>query len=215
MVNEAQMLTDDVEDEIQLILSQMNEMVTWTSKKRKLREKLLEKLASEKYVSFSASNPNRYHIQAVGQHYLYDVPLYKQGVLKKFRGKRVRIVCTESGNHTWRGFMAGAVSDTPEDKVVKRLIDSYFFPAPFDVYEIAYQSPRFRALKIGESDRFQQGGRYIDTQGFDGLIIDGRSGKIIALTNVVDSSKIEARGLYQAYTTTHESFRSVIDRYAS
>jgi len=104
----------------------MSDDDTWTSNKSALREELVSLLKKRRYVSFIGS-PYKYYAQRVGDSYLYDVPLYKQGWLKRFRGKRVRIVCVGSGKYK-RDYMAGAVASKPKESVVERLAHKYDFP---------------------------------------------------------------------------------------
>ena len=215
MINERYILRDDVKDAVASILGAMNAIDGWTTKKRSLKDELLQKLSIENYIAFSATNPNRYHIQAIGQHYLYDVPLYKQGVLKVFRGKRVRIICTHSGNHTWRGFMAGAVCETPKNLLIEKLSDSYTFPSCCENNEILYQSPRYRAVKLCGNERFDtEENLVLESSQWDCVVIDGYSSKIVAYVNTSSEQDVQARGRFHTFVTTHKNIRSVVERYA-
>jgi len=73
----------------------------------KVKSELLSALKKQKYISFQGA-PNRYHIQRVGDSYLYKVPRNKRGHLSRFRGKTVRILVIARGDG-WidRELMAG------------------------------------------------------------------------------------------------------------
>jgi hypothetical protein len=98
MISEDTVIRDDLDDDVSAILQAMSDDETWTSKKSALREELVSLLKKRRYLSFVGS-PCKYYAHRVGDSYLYDVPLYKQGWLKRFRGKRVRIVCVGSGRY--------------------------------------------------------------------------------------------------------------------
>ena len=131
MITESTMLVDDFKDEVLSILKPFNARAGWDKTKQALRRELVALLKTKNYVFFS-SGYNRYLISTIGSSYLYDVPLYKRGHLSKFRSKRVRIVCTDSGRLSWRGYMAGVVCESPADKVVvkrRQPKNIYTFPA--------------------------------------------------------------------------------------
>ena len=60
------------------------------------------------YIEFPGQSQN-WFLSRIGDSYLYDVPLNKQGRLKPFRGHRVRVICIGSGKRFERMYMAGAV----------------------------------------------------------------------------------------------------------
>ena len=111
MITKESMLEDNFNDNVLIAIRLLNTETKWTNKKYCLQNKLIEILESEGYIAFGVTNPNRYQLSKVGQSYLYDVPKNRRGHLSIFRGKRVRIVCTYSGSHTWRGLMANVVGD--------------------------------------------------------------------------------------------------------
>ena len=111
MITKETMLEDNFNDNVLFAIKLLNTETKWTNKKYGLQDKLIEILNSEGYIAFSVTNPNRYQLSKVGQSYLYDVPNNRRGHLSIFRGKRVRIICTSSGPHTLRGFMANVIGD--------------------------------------------------------------------------------------------------------
>lgn len=107
MIDENAILPDNIRDPATFKLKAMLNEDGWTSTKSRLRYELVQHLQNEHYIEFEGC-PYRYHITKVGESYLYDVPLYKQGFLKKYRGKRVRIVCVGAGGTnelTWREWL--------------------------------------------------------------------------------------------------------------
>ena len=149
MISEDTVITDDLDDDVSAILKAMSDDGTWTSKKSALREELVSLLKKRRYLSFAGS-PYKYYAHRVGDSYLYDVPLYKQGWLKRFRGKRVRIVCVGSGRYK-RDYMARAVASTPKELVVEKLVHNYDFPSYATSSEVVYKTRRFLVFKPDKS----------------------------------------------------------------
>jgi len=80
MISEDTVITDDLDDDVSVILQAMSDDDTWTSNKSALREELVSLLKKRRYVWFIGS-PYKYYAHRVGDSYLYDVPLYKQALL--------------------------------------------------------------------------------------------------------------------------------------
>ena len=111
MIAKESMLEDRFSDDVLEAIKLLNAEPKWNSKKHNFKTKLIELLKSEGYIDFTVTNVKQYRISRVGQSYLYDVPLNRRGHLSVFRGKRVRIVCTGSGRHSFRKFMVNAIPD--------------------------------------------------------------------------------------------------------
>lgn len=172
-------LADDIDDEAKSILVEMAEELTWTKRKLNLRDNLVKLLSASGYVHYIGC-PYRYCLHGVGNSYLYDVPLYKRGVLKPFRGKRVRIVCVRSGRYK-RDYMAGVVGDTPEDLIVEKLVHKYTFPEYARAVKVLYSTRRFQVVELPKglqimTDREREG--FIDSQDWPLVLIDGKSAEL-------------------------------------
>lgn len=181
MINKDSILHDNIEDDVSPLLHAMDECTGWTKEKRMIANQLVELLSKKKYICFSGS-PYRYLCSQIGDYYLYDVPLYKQGYLKIFRGKRIRIVCVGSGRYT-RTYMAGAVGDTPADLIVKKLTYKYSFPSYATARKQLYKTRRFLVFEADNNlkvmtDKEPNG--YIDLNEWDSILIDGKIGKPVA-----------------------------------
>ena len=175
MISEDTVIGDDLGDDVSVILKAMADDHTWTSKKSALREELVSLLKKRRYLSFAGS-PYKYYAHRVGDSYLYDVPLYKQGWLKRFRGKRVRIVCVGSGRYE-RGYMAGAVASTPKELVVEKLAHKYDFPSYVSSGEIVYKTRRFLVFKPENSLEIltaKESGGYVDLREWGMVLVDGK-----------------------------------------
>ena len=96
-------------DEVGILLLEINKYNSMTKEKRNLLNKVVELMDANDYISFLGQSQN-YFISRVGESYLYDVPSNKNGNLKVFRGKRIRVVCVGSGTRFDRSYMAGVVS---------------------------------------------------------------------------------------------------------
>lgn len=179
MINEDTVLSDNLADDVCDLLKSIKESKSWTKSKRSIVSELKALLKSKGYIAFY-SGYSRYLISRVGDSYLYDVPLYKQGNLKPFRGKRVRIVCTESGEHCKRKYMAGVICDTPEDLIVEKLIRNYTFPKYSLQNEAIYKTERyliFRAHQALEIFSEEEPEGYVNLKEWDSIFVDGKIGE--------------------------------------
>lgn len=194
MIDKNAILPDNITDSASFTLKAMLNEDGWTSTKSHLRHELIQHLQNEQYISFEGC-PYRYHITKVGESYLYDVPLYRQGFLKKYRGKRVRIVCVGSGRYK-RSYMAGVVGDTPVQLVIKKLEYSYTFPTYATNSEIIYKTRRFLLFKADKSLKIlceKEPKGYVDLQEWDSILIDGRYGLPIAKARQTLNGSVEIR----------------------
>lgn len=102
---------DDVEednftDEIGVLIKAFQKIPTHTHKKIELISHLKKVGLQTGYIEFRGFT-HKFHIGRIGQSYLYDVPLQKTGHLRRFRGKKIRVACIESGPRWVRQYMAG------------------------------------------------------------------------------------------------------------
>ena len=106
-----QHLPDDITDEIGLCLSEMRSVPTWTAEKFELFEKF-KQLAKKKYLLFTA-DVRDYQLYGSCNSCLLDIPFNQRGALKKFAGKRIRLVCGgKSDRYTGRYYYAKPISST-------------------------------------------------------------------------------------------------------
>lgn len=215
MINQTTILTDDFDDVILEELNTFNAR-SWGREKNSHRARLISLLTEKNYIFFYA-NYTGYLSTTVGSSYLYDVPLYKQGNLKMFRGKRVRIICIESG--CWRrGYMAGIVGDTPQHKIIaKRRTPNttYRFPDYVHAHRVLYRSLRFIVFHVKDSicifSKNEPSG-YINTDGWDSVLVDGKFGKPIATLAHDSNSHIRVKVLDRYFCEkTYSSVREAID----
>ena len=208
-------LVDDFNDEAREYLNILQENSSWSSVKKEAQSALKQLFKKQHYIQFN-STYKRYGVSKVGESYLYDVPLYKQGNLKPFRGKRVRIVCVESGRHTDRVYMAGVVAETPTELIVTKLVREYTFPLFADSLEIIYKSQRFRVVSAPQKlfliSSFRDG-EAVDFSKWEAILLDGKLNKAIAVMRNLTESKIEARHLRWHPNVSREycSIRAAID----
>ena len=92
--------TDPRDDYVGRLLIRLNEHKTWTSKKRRIYDVLLNELDESRYSSFWGT-PRCYILSKIGESGIYAVPKDKFGYLMPYRGKVVRIVCTGNRNAGW------------------------------------------------------------------------------------------------------------------
>ena len=212
MINSSTILPDEFDDEILVVLKAIDSRSKWDKKKHFLRDQLVELLKSKRYMYFFSSY-SRYYISRVGESYLYDVPLYKRGNLSKFKGKRVRIVCTESGRHTNRTYMAGVIQDTPQEKIITKLTYRYTFPDYVNSHEMIYKSPRFIVFHIDNKVRIfseDASGGYIDIEGWDSILVDGKFGLPIATLSINKDGAVRGKHIRWLGERTFDSLRDAI-----
>lgn len=215
MISESTMLTDDFEDEVLSLLRKFNMTTVNSVKRRKLRADLESTLVRKQYISFNG-HYKRYLTTTVGSSYLYDVPLYKQGHLSKFRGKRVRIICLNSGSFTF-GYRAGIISKSPPDKVIKKLQRkkiNYTFHDYLNSHKVVYKSPRFRVIQVDQTltilSKYAPKG-YVETAGWDSILLDGKIGEPIATLNMNADGTINSKEIRWGNTSVYQSLREAID----
>lgn len=102
-------IEDSLEDEIGPCLRRLHATPTWTTVKSQLFEQLMCLTKRERYMRFTGDFRD-YHLERKGQSCLYDVPLGQRGALKKFRGKRIRLICEGAWDqYAGRFFLAKVV----------------------------------------------------------------------------------------------------------
>ena len=94
----ADKIEDTLNDNIGKILKQLLEIPTYTKAKKLLHLELIELLKKGGYYEF-VGHPSKYHLSRVGESCFYDVHPNRRGHLKKFRNKRVRLICVSSGRY--------------------------------------------------------------------------------------------------------------------
>lgn len=99
---------ENYSDEIGTLIRAIQKIPTHTQSKVKLISELKVVCKNKGYITFSGFTQN-FHIGRIGQSYFYDVPLSKTGHLRKFRGKRIRVICIASGLRWMREYMVGEV----------------------------------------------------------------------------------------------------------
>ena len=214
MVDTSKILTDDHEDEVFNILRDMDEITGWKKEKVLLKEKLLKLLKKKRYISFWASNPRTYRLGQIGDSYLYDVPLYTQGHLKKFKGYRVRVLCTGSSSHSWREISVGKLYKTPENLLIRNSRKIYTFPLYIKNHTVIYKSPRFALIKIKGDFDYSLKDPYIKAdsiEGWDWLLLDGKSSSAIGTVRKISENSFEGKVLSWKGWTEEKSIRSIIN----
>ena len=223
MIAEEFKLPDSIQDDVNILRKKMLSLNSWNKEKYKLKESLKKLLLSKKYIYFAATNPERYRLGSIGDSYLYDVPLYKRGHLKKFRGKRIRLICMHAAGHATRILMAGIVGKTPSDKIIKKLKFVYSFPEELKNNDVIFKTRRFKLFKINEGDKlnYPNSNEKIDLTNVDGVLFDGKCCKLISAIISNNSKMIKAKTLSSYYgkydfhnhVGEYASYNEIIDKY--
>jgi hypothetical protein len=107
-------IEDSLDDEVGLCLRKLHANQTWTAVKIKLFEQLMALTKRGRYFRFTGDYRD-YHLERKGQSCMYEVPLDQRGALKKFRGKRIRLICEGAWDqYAGRFFLAKVVPMEPE-----------------------------------------------------------------------------------------------------
>jgi len=104
-------LPDTFEDHIGGLLKNFMASAPTSSNKEiwAMSKALRQALTDEGYFPFD-SYSSSYHLSVVGASCIFELSPKHNGKLKAFAGERVRVVCTGSGPHWNRKFMAKPVS---------------------------------------------------------------------------------------------------------
>ena len=223
MIAEEFKLPDNIKDDVNILRKKMLSLNSWNKEKYKLKESLEKLLLSKKYICFLATNPERYRLGSIGDSYLYDVPLYKRGHLKKFRGKRIRLICMHAAGHATRILMAGVVSKSPPDKVIKKLIIKYSFPKGLESNNVIFKTRRFKLFELNKGDKlsFPDSNEHVNLTGAKSVLIDGKNCLLIAAIISDKHKKIQAKlmSFYSGEFVLHKnptqfnSYKDIIDYY--
>lgn len=200
-------LTDDYEDDILSLLKKLLRRNSWNSEAKKLLSELEDLLIKNNYKSLSGS-PNRYHLSRVGESCLYDVPLYKRGFLKEYRGKRVRIVCVGSGRFS-RTYMTKAIGITPPEKLITKRVFKYVFPEIGD-HEIKYLGRRYMLISsMGNTPirPYQGSFEEIDLESCNFILLDGKL--CCPIAKFIQNENGTITGKLISWQHWHEDFASI------
>jgi hypothetical protein len=111
-------IEDSLDDEVGLCLRKLHANQTWTAVKIELFEQLMTLTKRGRYLRFTGDYRD-YHLERKGQSCLYDVPLDQRGTLKKFRGKRIRLICEGAWDqYAGRFFLAKVVRMEPKSPII-------------------------------------------------------------------------------------------------
>lgn len=94
-INSSEILPDTYQDLIGAKIRKIQRIDGWKGKE-KLRDALVKLVQFHQYKLLEVKKAD-YSLHLVGQSYQYVVPEKKNGLLKPFRGKKVRLVCLYNG----------------------------------------------------------------------------------------------------------------------
>lgn len=97
-INPEEILRDTYQDLIGAKIRKIQRIEGWKGK-AKLRDELVKLVKFHSYKLIEVRKDD-YSLHRVGQSYQYVVAEKKNGLLKPFRGKRVRLVCIYNGRFT-------------------------------------------------------------------------------------------------------------------
>ena len=105
-----QQLPDDLHDEVGLCLIEMRSIPTWTKRKFELFAEFQRLAKQKRYFLFTADGRD-YLLYKSGNSCIFDVPANQRGALKKFAGRRIRLVCGgKSDRYSGRYYYAKQIS---------------------------------------------------------------------------------------------------------
>jgi hypothetical protein len=92
MLNLLNLDPDETTDDIGMALSAFREIPTWTKEKKILCDAFIELLKKNKYEELLL-NSGGYKLRGIGSSGIYKVPTKKKGLLSKYEGQTLRLVC--------------------------------------------------------------------------------------------------------------------------
>ncbi len=100
---------DCYDDELANSIAQLSKLETWDAEAKRLFAQIERLCQTNKFIYFTGDYRD-YHLTRKGQSAIYDVPMNQRGILDRFRGKRVRIVCMGGwDSYAGRWFYVGEV----------------------------------------------------------------------------------------------------------
>jgi len=216
MIDKDLIIADDLTDDIGALLNTLCDGTPWNTAKFGVKDTLMTRLKGLKAIKFEGSHV-RYIISRVGESYLYDVPLYKRGHLARFRGKRVRIICTDTGRFS-RGYAAYAVSDTPPELIIEKLpktVIDYQFPDWAPEQQSIYRSKRYRIIRLDcvPGKIWQKSREEIDFSDSVWAVLDGRTQHIIALGKPINDSNVGLHYFNPNWLSTGATFVATLKQF--
>ncbi len=113
MLRASNQLPDGVDDDIRRQLQAIQALGPhWTAHKRQLYDALHAALMKKRSgYGWFTGDCRDYHLQRKADWCLYDVPEDQRGYLGRFRGRRVRLICTGGwDSYSGRGYFVGEVT---------------------------------------------------------------------------------------------------------
>lgn len=123
MIPSDEVLPDKCSDEVGLLLEKVKAAPVGRAREEARRE-LVEAAVACGYILVSG-HYQRHHVSTVGASCLYRVPDTKQGHLRRWRGRVVRIACWGSGSHSDRKVMVGPVDEDQIEVRIKGLFGRF------------------------------------------------------------------------------------------
>ena len=123
------MISDHYENDAYLdragtLIRRLCDRTAWSGKYAQLREELIKELEGKKYIWFEAS-PQIYGLYRIGDSVICNVPNTQRGHTKELRGKRIRLVCTNTAGGSYRReYMAGEIPPA----IPKPVFGPYAYP---------------------------------------------------------------------------------------
>lgn len=108
MLEVTDQIPDTANDEIGRLLAAALAVGHHNSEWRDLLAQAVLAMEKQGYVTIRGTYKS-YNMSRIGQSCQYDVPMDRRGGLLPFRGKRVRIVCSDNYGYNGKIFMAGPV----------------------------------------------------------------------------------------------------------
>lgn len=202
-------LIDNHQDEILSLLKILAKRKSWNSESNEILTKIKDLLKKNNYKEFSG-RPNRYHLSRLGDSCLYDVPMYKKGFLKEFRGERIRIVCIASKRFN-RTYLTKSIGETPPDKLIKKRTFKYIFPDIGD-HDIEYFGRRYMLINSkGKKpiSMYQGSFEEIDLKTCDYILLDGKS--CCPIAKLIKNKNGSVTGRFTNLEHWYEDFPSILD----
>ena len=98
-----------------------DEIKTFTRSKRKLLELAMKHIKTGEW-DIVKSRPQYFYVTTVGDYYRQRISNRRRGVLYKYRGKEVFVMCIKSGKHTDRHYIVSPIEPEPKEHTIEGLV---------------------------------------------------------------------------------------------
>jgi hypothetical protein len=100
-------MTEKELETVNSLMGLFEDFPTWTKAKRGILNRVLHYMKSGRHEFFSSNRAS--HCAYVGDYYIEPKDHNRRGTLKKYRGKKVMVMCVEHGSYNVRYYIVAVI----------------------------------------------------------------------------------------------------------